>query len=94
MTNEQLQAENNDLKNDMKLVKNICFELAAIVGMVNNEGVLDPNFTVKKAMAEVTSIITSTIMPNPFSTKKVLSLDERFKFLKSILPLYNKYKDL
>lgn len=94
MTNEQLEVENIELKADMKLVKEMCYQLAAIVGLVKEDGTVDDKFTIKKAMAEITGIITTSIMPNPFSTKKVVPLEERFAFLKSIIPLYDKYKHL
>jgi hypothetical protein len=88
-----LEAENTELKNDLKEVKQMLYQLAGLVGMVDKDGNIEPKFTIKKAVAEITSIMTSAMMPNVFG-KKEDSLEQKFSFLKKIVPLYEKYKHL
>ncbi len=84
-----LKHENADLKSDFKKVIEIFTSMAAMVGMVNDDGTLNENISIKKIMGEVGSIMTSAMMP--FGNKQ--ELEKKFAFLKEIIPIYEKHKN-
>ena len=85
-----LQTENTELKADLKQVKTIFMQMASVVGMVNDDGTINEKIKVKHIIGEVGHIMTSAM--NPFGNKS--ELEERFSFLKEIVPIYEKYKHL
>lgn len=104
MTIEQLQTENsqlkainegleyviNDYQTDLKAIKNVLLQMVIMVGMVNADGSINEKVKVKHIMSEVTSIAFTAM--SPFADKS--ELEQKFSFLKEILPIYEKYKNL
>ena len=86
--------ENAEMKADLKKVKEIFTQMAAMFGMINEDGTINQNLSIKKIMGEVSSIITGAMMPNLNPFAKKVDIAEKFSFLKEIMPIYEKYKSL
>ncbi len=88
--NHCLKIANEEMKTDLKNVIEIFFKMGATIGMVNEDKTMVEKISIKKITSEVMGILTSAM--NPFSDKE--DLEKQFSFLKEIVPIYEKYKDL
>jgi hypothetical protein len=90
MTIEQLQAENAELKKDLKKVKEVAFKAMHVFGMVNPNGTINEKINLKNIMAQVSGLMQNALMP--WGNKD--EIKEKFSFLNEIIPIYEKHKEL
>lgn len=94
MNLEQLQAENLQLKTDLKTVKDAAIEVAKGFGLVGQDGELNEKFKMKDILAELTQMMQAQMMPKIFGGNKENSFEKKVQALTSLKPIFEKYKDL
>jgi hypothetical protein len=104
---KMLQDENIELKQDLKLVKDTVTQVADVMGAIDADGNLNPNYTIRDAIGVVGQLATEIMTPGVVkgASDKVMkmlgiagekkpTMLERLAFVKNVFPLHDKYKHL
>jgi hypothetical protein len=84
-----LREENAIMNADLKVTKDVIFNILKIIGMVNDAGELEEKFKIKKAISLLGDLSFKAMTESGRN-----EIAKEFEFVNEIKPLLEKYKNL